>query len=106
MVIEQGKFKMGTVIDKETFNRKISLLTSKLNNEDIGQVLWLAHYFVAQRPGHLQNWSRGIQRALRCCAGGQLRSKNFSDNVTDEGVLELTGENRTLLKNVLRRKVN
>ena len=49
------EIKMRIAIAKEAFNRKISLLTSKLNievmNNWLGDMFGALHY-MAQRPGH------------------------------------------------------
>ena len=67
------EFKMRIVIAKEAFNRKMSLLKSKLNielREKLG-VMFGALLYMAQRLGHYKNWTRSNVRALKCDAGGE-----------------------------------
>jgi hypothetical protein len=52
---------MTIAIAKEAFNRKISLLTSKLNIE------------LKKKLIRCYVWSRSIWRALKCGAGGEWR---------------------------------
>ena len=54
-----------------------------------------AFLYIAQRPGHYENWSGNIWRALK-----------WSEKVTNEKCLGRIGEKRTLLNNILPRKDN
>ena len=45
-------------------------------------------------------------RVLKCGAGGEWKKIKLSEKVTDEQVLDLIGEKRTLINNILRRKAN
>ena len=60
---------------------------------------------MAQRPGHHENWSRNIRRALKCGAGGEWRIK-WSEKVTNEEVLEHIGEKKMFVDNILCTKAN
>jgi hypothetical protein len=68
------EIKARIIIAKEVFNRKISLLTSKLNSRKnwLG-VMFGALHAMAQRSGHYENWSGTIWRTLKCGAGGEWR---------------------------------
>ena len=68
--------KMRITIAKEVFNRKLSLLRSKqtLNSRrNWYDVMFGTLLYMAQRPGHNENWSKSIWRALKCGAGGEWR---------------------------------
>ena len=70
------EIKMRITIANEAFNRKISLLTCKLNIEIRKKLVrcyvW-SIFYMAQRPGHYENWSGNIWRALKCGVGGEWR---------------------------------
>ena len=67
------KIKARIVMAKETYNRKLSVLTSKLNINsgrnwsDIFEAL----DSMAQRPGQQEYWSGSIWRILKCGVGGK-----------------------------------
>ena len=68
---------MRIVIAKEAFNRKISLLTSKLNIEL--KKKWVRCYVWSIALYGLDAWTvrqlerRNLERALKCGAGGEWR---------------------------------
>ena len=63
--------------------------------------MFRALHCIAQKPGHYKNGAE-VLRELRKVA----LEKNGEDKVVREKVLHLIGEKRTLLNNILRRKVN
>ena len=96
---------MRIVIAKEAFNRKISLLTSKLNIELKKKLI---RYYV---------WSTALYgsdtwtlRKLECkylesfkmWCWRRMENIKWSEKVTNEQVLDRIGEKRTLLNNILR----
>ena len=73
---------MITAIAKEAFNRKMSLLTSKLNigQEEIGQVLCLEHCFI---------WLRDLDaKKIGTEVFGELRNGVLEENGEDKMVRE------------------
>jgi hypothetical protein len=65
---------------KELFNREISVFTNTLNWFD---VIFEALDFMAQRPGHIENWSRRIWNNWKHFTGGEWR-KYRPEKVTNE----------------------
>ena len=64
-------------IAKEAFNRKMSLLTSKLNIELKKKLVrcyvWRIALYGSETWTLKENWSGSIWRALKCGAGGEWR---------------------------------
>jgi len=64
-------------------------------------VMFGALFYIAQRPGHYENWSGSIWRASKV-----VLEKNGKRKQSINEVLESIGEKGTLLHNVLHKEVN
>ena len=100
---------MRIVIAKEVFNRKISLLTSKLNIELKKRLVWRFVWSIALYGS--ENWTlRKLERkyleSFDMWCWRRMEKIKWSEKVTNEQVLDRKGEKRTLLNNILRRKAN
>jgi hypothetical protein len=70
------EIKTRIAIGKETFNRKISLLTSKLNIELKKKLVRFYVWSIAlfgSETWTLRRLRQNYLRALKCCAGGEWR---------------------------------
>jgi hypothetical protein len=101
---------MRIAIAKEAFNRKlILLLTSKISieEEEISWVSCLEYCFIWLRD--LDSKKIGVEvfgESFEMWCWRRIVCIKWSENVTNEHVYERIGEKRTLLNNILRRKVN
>ena len=62
--------------------------------------------YMAQRPGHQENWSGSIWKAFKMWYWRRMEKIKWSEKVTNEQDLDRIGENRTLVNNILCRKAN
>jgi hypothetical protein len=88
-------------ITKETFNRNMSLLTSKLNIALKKKLFRCYVWSVALYSP--ETWTL---RKLGQNYFERMEKMKLSEKVTNEQVLDRIGEKRTLLNNMLRRKAN
>ena len=103
------EIKMRIAIAKEAFNRKLLLLTSKLNIE-LKKKLVRCHIWSITLYGSeiwtLRNLQRKYLESFEMWCWRRMEKIKWSDKVTNEQVLQRIGEKRTLLNNILRRKAN
>ena len=100
---------MRIAIAKEASNRKISLLTSKLNIEFwkilVRCYVWnIALY--GSETWKLKKLKRKYLESFEMLCWRTMEKIKLSEKVTNEQVLERIVENRTFLKNILRRNAN
>ena len=96
-------------IAKETFNRKISLLTSKLNFELKNKLVRCNVWSIAlygSETWTLRKLGRKYLESFEMWCWRRMEKIKWSGKVTNEQVLDRIGEKRTLLNNILRRKDN
>ena len=99
---------MRIAIAKEPFNRKMTLLTSKLNIElkkILSGVMFGALLYMAQ-TWTLRKLERKYLESFEMWCWRKMEKIKWSEKVTNEQVLDHIGEKRTLLNNILRRKAN
>jgi hypothetical protein len=89
---------MRIAIAKGAFNRKISLLTTKLNLEEIGEMLYLEHCFIWLRDLDTKRIQEEVFGEFWNGVLEENEEDKMSENVTNEQVIERIGEKRTLLK--------
>jgi hypothetical protein len=103
------EIKMRIAIAKEAFNRKLLLLTSKLNIE-LKKKLVRCHIWSITLYGSeiwtLRNLQRKYLESFEMWCWRRMEKIKWSDKVTNEQVLQRIGEKRTLLNNILRRDAN
>ena len=93
---------------KEAFNRKISLLTSKLNIE-LNKKLVRFYIWSIDLYGS-ETWTlRKLEKYFEifemwCCR--RMEKINWSEEITNEQIIDRIGEKRTFLNNILSRKEN
>ena len=95
------------VFPKKAFNRKISLLTSKLNIELRKKLIRCYVWNIAlygSETWKLRQLERKYLESFEMWCW--RRMEKWSEIVTNEPVLERIGEKRTLLNNIVRRKAN
>ena len=66
-------------------------------------VMFGALLYTAQRPGHQENWSRGILSFKMWC-WRRMEKIKWSEKVTNGEVLDCIGEKRTLPNNIVCKK--
>ena len=100
---------MRIVIAKEAINRKMSLLTCKLNidlkKKLVRCYVWSIALYGAETWTLRKLEQKYLERFEIWC-WRRMEKKKWSEKVTNEQVLERIGEKRTLLNNILRRKAN
>ena len=100
---------MRIVIAKEAINRKISLLTCKINIELKKKLIrcyvWSIGLYSSE-TWTLRKLERNYLESFEMLCWRKMEKIKWSDTVTNEHVLFRMGENRTFLNNILRRKVN
>ena len=89
---------------KEAFNRKISLLTSKLNTELRCYVWSIALY--GSETWTLRQFEQRYLKSFEMWCWRRMEKKTWPQKVTNEQVFEHTGEKCTLINNILHRKAN
>ena len=101
--------KMRIAFAKEPFNRKMSLLTSKLNidlkKKLVRCYVWSIALYGAE-TWTLRKLDRKYLESFEMKCWRRMKKRKWSEKVTNEQVLEHIGENRTLLNNILHRKAN
>ena len=100
---------MRIAIAKEAFNRKISLLTSKLNIELRKELVRCYVWSIALYGSEiwtLRKLERNYSESFQLWRWRRLEKIKWSEKVTKEQFLERIGEKRTLLNNNLRKKAN
>ena len=96
-------------IAKETFNRKISLLTSKLNFELKNKLVRCNVWSIAlygSETWTLRKLGRKHFEGIEMLCWRRLEKIKWPEKVTNGQVLEPLVERKTLLDNILRRKAN
>jgi hypothetical protein len=100
---------MRIVIAKEAINRKMSLLTCKLN---IDLKKKLVRYYVwsialyGSETWTIRKLERKYLESFEMWCWRRMEKIIWSEKVTNEQVLDRIGEKRTLLNNILCRKAN
>ena len=97
------EIKLRIAISKEEFNRKISLLTSKLNIELKKKLVRCYVWSIAlygSETWTLRKLKRKYLESFELCCW--MRMEKVEDKVTSEEVLGRMEEKRTLLNNILR----
>jgi hypothetical protein len=100
---------MRNVIGKEAFNRKMSLLTSKLNiklkKKSVKCCVWSISVYGSE-TWTLTKLERKYLESFEIWCWRRMEKTKRSEKVTNEQVLVHIGEKRTLLNNILCRKAN
>ena len=101
-------FKMSISIAKEAFNRKMSLLKSKLNIE-LRKKLVRCYFWSIALYGS-DNWIRKLERKylenFKMWFWRRMEKIKCWEELTNEQVLEHIGKKRTIVNNSLRIKAN
>ena len=103
------EIEMRIVIAKESFNRKMSLLTSKLNIELKKKLVRCYVCSIAlygSETWTLKKLERKYLESFEMWCWRRMEKIKWSEKVTNEQVLDRKGEKRTLLNNILRREAN
>ena len=96
------EIKMRIAIDKEAFNRKMPLLTSKLNTEHKKKLIRCYVWGIAflwLKDLDTKKIGAGVFGEMWCWR--RMEKIKWSEKVTNEQVLDRIGEKRTLLNNIL-----
>ena len=107
MVIAQGKSRWEFAITKDSFNKKISLLTSKLNIE-LGKKLVRCYVWNIDLYGSYTWTLRKLEwkylKSFEMWCWRRMEKIKWSEKVINEVVLDGIGENRALLNSIIRKK--
>jgi hypothetical protein len=96
-------------IAKEAFNRKVSLLTNKLNIELSKKLVRCYVWSIvldASETWKLRKSERKYLESFEMWCWRRMEKIKWPEKVTNEQVLERLGEKKTLLNNILCRKAN
>ena len=100
---------MRIAIAKEKFNRKMSLLSSKLiielKNKLIRYYVWSIAVYGSETWA-LTKLERKNLESFEMWCWRRIEQIKWSEKVTNEQVLDVIGEKRTLINNIVRRKAN
>jgi hypothetical protein len=102
------KADFGGIINHQPFNRKMSLLTSNLNielkNKLVRCYAWSISLYGSD-TWTLRKLERKYLESFEMWYCRRMEKIKWSEKVTSKQVLDPIGEKRTLLNNILRRKV-